>query len=70
MFTDLKRKEFSVWVNGAEWKDKFSIGAKSPLFIKAIPKEEKKYFNLICVIRDDTLNIQSLALKLVTITFQ
>jgi hypothetical protein len=23
MLTGLKRKEFNIWVNGAEWKDKF-----------------------------------------------
>jgi hypothetical protein len=37
MLTGLKRKEFLVWVNGTEWKDKFSIRIKSPTFIKAIP---------------------------------
>jgi hypothetical protein len=60
MLTGLKRKEFVVWVNGVEWKNKFSIGEICPKIIKAISKDFERTYNLMSVINYDILNVQSL----------
>jgi hypothetical protein len=60
MLTGLKRREFFVWINGVERKDKFSISDKSRKFIKAIPKVVLRNYNLFSMVECSVLNIQSL----------
>jgi hypothetical protein len=64
ILTCLKRKEFFIWVNGAEWKDKFSLIERCPKVIKAIPKDFERTYNLIIVVNYEVLNVQSLSLML------
>jgi hypothetical protein len=62
MLTGLKSYEFKIWIDGTEWVDKWSFGAKKAVIIKAIPIM-KKEFGFTNLFSHEDVDIQSLMFR-------
>jgi hypothetical protein len=69
MLTGLKRREFSIWINGTEWRDKLSIGEKNELLgvVKKIDNnlEEEERLRLEIVLLNESITNSGEDLRLI-----
>jgi hypothetical protein len=62
MLTSLKIFDFRIWVNGVEWEDKWSFGAKKAIIIKAVPAVKVMVYFMNLFSYED-VNVQSLMFR-------
>jgi hypothetical protein len=63
----LKGSKFKIWLDGIQWNDRWTIGAKKAIIIKTSPVNEGKEYDVINLISYENMNLQSLRFRWATI---